>query len=184
MLAAGSRDRWLQVRRFGLLVRLFAPPPVLESAHPPFRLFLWLFGLPYCFSCVLPFFRPSVLPFLSSSVFRASRTPVLWFFSFPGLAYCRSLFRWNANSPELRYFGTQILRNADSLELRYFGTQILWYSDPPELRVTGTQILLFSLPSGRSDVFSENSLNTEFRPYRDTHSLALHWLNSFSVKMS
>ena len=125
MLAAGSPDRWLQVRRFALLVRSFAPPPVLASAHPPFRSFLWLYGLPYCFSCVLPFFRPSVLPFLCSSVFRASRTPVLWFFSFPGLAYCRSLFRWNANSPELRYFGTQILRNSESPELRVTGTQIL-----------------------------------------------------------
>ena len=40
MLAAGSPDRWLQVRRFALLDRSFAPPPVLASAHPPFRSFL------------------------------------------------------------------------------------------------------------------------------------------------
>ena len=112
MLVAGSRDRWLQVRRVALLIRSFAPPPVLETAHTPFRLFLWLF-------------RPSVLLFLGSS----------------DLQYCRSGVPPFSRPCVLLFAGSRILRDVESPERRYFGTQILRNSDLPELRVTRTQIL-------------------------------------------
>ena len=202
MLAVGSPDRWLQVRRFALLVRTAARPCVRSSAFP-----------------LVPMaFRPSVLLFLCSSVFPALRTTVLVFFGFPGLAYCRSLVlkfsgpcvlpflsssvRRYADPPELRYFGTQILRNSESPELKYFGTQMLRNSESPELRYFGSpleycysdtldrwfvdscnhQSAQVHGPQSRSGDVFENSLNTEILPYRDTHSLALHWLNSFGVK--
>ena len=118
MLAADSPDRWLQVRRFALLVRSFAPPPVLESAFP-----------------------------LVPMAFPAFRTAFPVFFPSPGLAYSRSLVLQFSGpcvlpfsvSLERKFSGTQILRNSDTSERRSSGTQILRNSDTPELRVTGTQ---------------------------------------------